>query len=145
MKRITMDQLKIQLREQGIKVRPSYDHGWMITVSSALKQDQVNFIRVFSNANGISKTGMLNRLVLNYKPVTRDIKTVMSNTAGKSMAGYLDKQVGKVFGTRKNIKFTSFCLEKHNASKLNELSEYYGISRSAMIRQIVQEAMDNGN
>lgn len=141
MKRISMDKLKVILRDQGIKVKPSYDKGSTILCSSALKQTQVDWIGVKSRSTGTFKSSIINRLIHNFQPVQKDVNAVLKYDEGRSMAGFLNRRVGKEFGSRKYIKFTSFQIDKHNYRKLNELAEYYSISRSAVIRGIVEEAM----
>lgn len=141
MKTISMEKLKVMLRETGVKVKPSYDYGNSILVSSALKDSQKKWLASKCKELGVSRTHVINRLVLNFKPVVKDVKLNLKYEEAQSTAGYIGKRVGKVFGSRKYVKFTSFNVEKVHFNKLNELSNYYGISRSAVIRFIIDQEM----
>ena len=137
MKYTSVDNIKVLLREAGVKVRPRYDYGDTITVSSALKQAQKDYLYTKHRQLGVSRSHIVNRLILGFKPVKMDVRMTLGYDAAKSTAGYLDKNIRKVFGSRDNIKFTAFSVDKANYHKLNELAEYYGISRSAVIRLIL--------
>lgn len=141
MKTISMEKLKVLLRESGVRVKPSYDFGHSITVSSALKDEQKKWLARVSKEKGAFKSGIINDLVLRFKPVVKDVRFNLKYQEAQSTAGFMDKRVGKVFGTRKNIKFTAFQLEKVHYNKLNELASYYNISRSAVIRFLIDQEM----
>jgi len=143
MKYTSVDNMKVILREAGVKVRPKYDYGEFIIVSSALKQVQKDYLYTKHRQLGVSRGHVLNRMILGFKPVKSELKMTLDYDAAKSTAGYLDRNIRKVFGSRDDIKFTAFTVDKHNYHKLNELAEYYQISRSAVIRLIIDYNMEN--
>ena len=70
-----------------------------------------------------------------------DIRFNLKTEEAKSTAGFLDKKIGKTFGTRDKIKFTSVNMDKEMFNKIEEMAKYYSISKSAMIRLILDTEM----
>lgn len=136
-KKITTDELKITLREVGVKAKRNMINGSYL-VSSSLTNDIKSRLARYKSNTGISGTWALANAVTSFKPVKTDVKMFMTPTEIKSTVGFFERpKPDKVFGNRANIKFTSFTAEPSVYTKLNELSEYYGISRAALIRKVL--------
>lgn len=139
-KTITMSELKVMLRETGVRVKPSYDYGHSRTIALPLKQEQIDFLNKQKKIHGFKST-FVNQAIKRFNPFKIDIRLNLKTEEAKSTAGFLDKKIGKTFGTRDKIKFTSVSMDKEMFNKIEEMAKYYSISKSAMIRLILDTEM----
>lgn len=142
MKKITVNELKVMLRETGVVTRPSYDHVHSITLSMCLTKELQDYVNKRSKKLRVFKSDYINKLISEYKPVKASVTQVMPVEQVKSVAGFFGKKTGKVFGTRKSIKFDSAFVTKENYNKVKELAAYYRMTRSAVIRHLITEDMN---
>lgn len=139
MNKLTTDKLKTMLREAGVKTKKTMVNGNYV-VSTALTPILAKKLEVARNTMGIPKCLVVARAIQTFKPVKVDVAMFMDVTEVKSTAGFFGKsKVDKVFGSRANIKFAGYTLEPAVYNKLNDLTEYYGISRAAVMRMVLEE------
>jgi len=143
MKKVTVDDLKVLLRETGVKRKRSM-YGNRHIVSLILTKELVKRLDDSFKKLNKSRINIFNEAISKFNPIKTEIKMFMTPEEIKSTVGFFNlSKPDKIFNSRKDIVFSSTLVTPDNYDKIKQLQEYYGLTRAATMRIVLDSYLNS--